>query len=50
MKAAFGQLGEEALLWGQRAIPEKLLRSGFRFAYEGIEDSLRFQLGRAEQG
>ncbi|MCG6954590.1 MAG: TIGR01777 family oxidoreductase [Gemmatimonadetes bacterium] len=50
VRAAFGQLGEEALLWGQRAIPEKLLRSGFRFAYEGIEDSLRFQLGRAEQG
>lgn len=46
VKAAFGQLGEEALLWGQRVIPEKALASGFRFAYEGIEDSLRFQLGK----
>ena len=46
VKAAFGQLGEEALLWGQRVLPAKLERAGFRFAYEGVEDSLRFQLGR----
>lgn len=48
VKAVFGQLGEEALLWGQRVIPEKVLRSGFRFDCEGVEDSLRFQLGRPE--
>lgn len=48
VKAAFGQLGEEALLWGQRVIPARLERSGFRYFYEGVEDSLRFQLGRAE--
>lgn len=48
VKAAFGQLGEEALLWGQRVIPQKILRSGFSFDCEGIEDSLRFQLGRSE--
>jgi len=48
VKAAFGQLGEEALLWGQRVIPQKVLRSGFSFDCEGIEDSLRFQLGRNE--
>ncbi|MHB1193782.1 MAG: TIGR01777 family oxidoreductase [Longimicrobiales bacterium] len=46
VRAAFGQLGEEALLWGQRVLPAKLERSGFRFSYEGVEDSLRFQLGR----
>ena len=46
VRAAFGQLGEEALLWGQRVFPAKLERSGFRFDYEGVEDSLRFQLGR----
>lgn len=46
VRAAFGQLGEEALLWGQRVLPVKLERSGFRFFYEGVEDSLRFQLGR----
>ena len=48
VRAAFGQLGEEALLWGQRVLPVKLERSGFRFFYEGVEDSLRFQLGRME--
>ena len=46
VRAAFGQLGEEALLWGQRVIPAKLQRAGFDFFYEGVEDSLRFQLGR----
>jgi uncharacterized protein (TIGR01777 family) len=47
VKAAFGQLGTEALLWGQRVVPRKLENSGFRFLYEGVEESLRFQLGRA---
>lgn len=46
VKAVFGQLGEEALLWGQRVIPARLEKSGFRWFYEGVEDSLRFQLGR----
>lgn len=48
VKAAFGELGTEALLWGQRAIPEKATKAGFDFFYEGVEDSLRFQLGRME--
>jgi len=46
VKAAFGQLGEEALLWGQRVFPVKLQKAGFRFFYEGVEESLRFQLGK----
>lgn len=46
VKGAFGQLGEEALLWGQRVFPSRLLESGFVFDYDGVEDSLRFQLGR----
>jgi len=48
VKAVFGELGKEALLWGQRVAPKKLLDSGFEFFYEGVEDSLRFELGRAE--
>ena len=46
VKVAFGQLGEEALLWGQRVLPTKLAAAGFPFFFEGVEDSLRFQLGR----
>lgn len=46
LKAAFGELGKEALLWGQRVVPRKALESGFHFFYEGVADSLRFQLGR----
>jgi uncharacterized protein (TIGR01777 family) len=46
VKALFGQLGTEALLWGQRVLPRKALASGFGFNYEGVEESLRFQLGR----
>ncbi len=48
VKAAFGELGTEALLWGQRVVPRKALDAGFEFFYEGVEDSLRFQLGRME--
>lgn len=46
VKAAFGELGTEALLWGQRVIPRKAIDSGFTFFYEGVEESMRFQLGR----
>jgi uncharacterized protein (TIGR01777 family) len=48
VKALFGQLGTEALLWGQRVLPAKATKSGFRFFYEGVEESLRFQLGRED--
>jgi len=48
VRAAFGELGTEALLWGQRVIPKKAVDSGFRFFYEGVEESMRFQLGRIE--
>jgi hypothetical protein len=29
-------------------MPRKALESGFEFFYQGVEDSLRFQLGREE--
>ena len=50
VKAAFGQMGEETLLWGQRVLPAKARELGYEFAYEGLEDSLRFQLGHLEDG
>jgi uncharacterized protein (TIGR01777 family) len=46
VKTIFGQLGTEALLWGQRVLPAKATKAGFRYFYEGVEESLRFQLGR----
>lgn len=49
VKAVFGQLGEELLLQGQRVLPRKALESGYRFAFEGVEESLRFQLGKPEE-
>ncbi len=48
IKALFGELGTEALLWGQRVLPKKASASGYRFFYEGVEESLRFQLGRED--
>jgi len=48
VKALFGELGKEALLWGQRVVPRKATESGFTFFYEGVEESLRFQLGRGD--
>ena len=49
LKAAFGQMGEEVLLEGQRVLPRVLEQRGFLWFYEGVEDSLRFQLGRREE-
>jgi uncharacterized protein (TIGR01777 family) len=44
-KATLG-MGEEMLLAGQRAVPERLLGRGFRFAFPGLEDALRYELGK----
>lgn len=46
VKTALGQMGEETLLYGQRVKPARLTASGYDFLFEGIEESLRFQLGR----
>ena len=49
LRGVGGQMGEELLLSGQRAVPEKALRSGFEFRYPDVELSLRHQLGRRER-
>jgi uncharacterized protein (TIGR01777 family) len=46
VRAALGQMGVELLLQGQRARPTRTLATGYRFRFEGLEDSLRHQLGR----
>jgi NAD dependent epimerase/dehydratase family enzyme len=46
VQAALGEMRRETLLVGQSTKPARLLQSGYSFLFEGIEDSLRFQLGR----
>jgi NAD dependent epimerase/dehydratase family enzyme len=40
-------MGEELLLFGQRAVPERALASGYQFRFPDLEDSLRHQLDGA---
>ena len=46
VRAMFGEMGDALLLEGARVIPETAIRSGFRFDFEGLEESLTHQLGR----
>ncbi len=41
LKLTMGEMAEEMLLGGARAIPAKLLESGFRFTHQTITDSLK---------
>ena len=41
-----GEMGKEVLLASTRAVPEKLLASGFRFSFPDLTDALGFTLGR----
>ena len=46
VRAAFGEMGEEVLLGGQRALPTTLLGSGYPFLRPDLERALRSELGR----
>jgi hypothetical protein len=46
VKTIFGEMGEALLLEGQRVLPEKLQRAGFRFLHPDLETALRWELGR----
>ena len=50
VRGMFGEMGKALLLDGARVLPEAATRSGFRFDFEGIGESLAFQLGRAVPG
>lgn len=41
LRLALGQMSDDALLSSARAIPERLLQSGFRFEYPELEPALR---------
>ena len=49
VKALFGEMGQALLLDGARVVPQKAEKTGFEFRYPSLEESLRFQLGRAER-
>ena len=41
VKGIFGEMGEEMLLGGQRVVPAKLIKSGFKFQDATIQDALK---------
>jgi hypothetical protein len=46
-RLAFGEMADALLLASTRVEPARLIGSGFRFGYPGLEDALRHVLGRA---
>jgi len=46
VRLAFGEMGDELLLSGCRALPDKLERTGFAFLHPEIEQALEIELGR----
>jgi uncharacterized protein len=46
LRLLFGEMADTALLGSQRAEPARLLESGYRFRYPGLESALGFLLGR----
>jgi uncharacterized protein (TIGR01777 family) len=46
LRLALGEFAKDGLLSGQRAIPERTLATGYRFAYPELEPALRHVLDR----
>ena len=44
VKTLFGEMGEEVLLEGQRALPARLLEAGFAFSYADLDRALEHAL------
>ena len=44
LRLVFGEMADEALLGGQRALPARLLDRGFAFSYDELEPALRHVL------
>ncbi len=49
LRAALGEMADELLLSSQRVTPSKLLRSGFRFRYPGLEAALAHLTGLSRE-
>jgi uncharacterized protein len=50
LRLAFGEIADEALLASTRAIPDRLLRSGFTFELSRLDDALARALGGSSSG
>jgi uncharacterized protein (TIGR01777 family) len=46
LRLAFGEMADEVLLGGQRAVPRRTQAEGFRFAYPMLESALRHVIDR----
>ena len=46
IRAVFGEMGQESVLAGASVVPRALLDAGFRFRWPGLEEALRFCLGK----
>jgi NAD dependent epimerase/dehydratase family enzyme len=46
LRLLFGEMTDAALLGSQRALPARLLASGYRFRFPSLEPALRSLLGR----
>ncbi len=46
LRLAFGEMAQETLLSGQRALPKRLLEAGFQFRFPRLEEALSHLLGR----
>jgi len=46
VRAVFGEMAEATILASQRAVPTRLIASGYRFRHPRLEGALRFLLGR----
>ncbi|MFB6263745.1 MAG: TIGR01777 family oxidoreductase [Bradymonadaceae bacterium] len=44
-RLALGEMADEALLSGQRVLPDKLLDAGFEFQFEALRDALEHEVG-----
>jgi uncharacterized protein len=50
IRGLMGEMGDVLLLQGQRAVPAKAQATGYAFLRPDLEDALRLQLGRFDEG
>jgi uncharacterized protein (TIGR01777 family) len=46
LRLVFGKMADEMLLYGQRVLPNRLLKAGFKFAHSTIAEALEYIFGK----